>query len=1482
MPLKLPLKRRGWKCAMALLLALLAGFSLQAQLQANFTADKSSGCSPLTVNFTNISTGTTPDATYLWDFGNGNTSTLKNPSAIFIQEQPYTVKLTVTQNGQSSTHSMTVEVYKKPTVDFTANIVKGCLPMDVGFTAQAQAGSGSIASYFWDFGDGFTGQHSAPSINHTYNTKQPATVSLTVKNNYGCHATIVKQNYIEVLPSLTADFDASQQVLCQVTDPVQFTNRSKGPGTLSYIWDFGDGNTSTQTNPSHSFNQRGNYTVKLTVNSSEGCTATKIKTDYLNVANYSTTLQVPALICRNAYVNFVANCSPQPNRVDWELDGVTYSNYGTNFATPFYTAGTHTLKVTATYGNCKQTDTKTFTVHDLPALSGFVTEVRGDCGAPVTVDFKDTSTDAVRWEWNFDYQYWNSTVVNATTQQTSHTYNNNQHYTVSLRTYNAVGCSSQVLKPVRIAAPFVTIERTGPNPWGDFVACQPSTLGFRAATTENIVSYKWVIDNTVIYTDPTPSHTFSTLGPHTVRLEWETDKGCRGTTHYTNSITISQIPQADFTSLSGTTICGNTPVVFQATGTGFSESHWYINGVYSGFSYYGRLDYQFRDTGKYTIQLVAGSVNGCRDTVTKVDYITVLPPFPKIDQVTNSCDIREQVVFSQTSRYVEQLHWDFGDGQTQTLNSNQPTITHLYPGTGKYKVVLTAINGQCRVKDSLYAYVLSKPSPVLSATSTQVCPNDVLNYTLSNLPWNPYEYIWVPYFFEKIEYSDGTPFTGYNSAWNGYVHPLPFSGQLSNFSPAKTGLRMILRESYFGCLDTTNYIPLVVNGTKAGFRILNNNVCFTDSVRFQDTSAVNAGNSIIQWEWNFGDGQQLILPHGGTVSHLYANPGDYYVTLRVRDAAGCTISSSTFSNHVRVNGPKAAFTANSTVPFNSPVYFNNITNDFSFYRSTYQWDFGDGGTSTDRSPQHTFTTPGIYTVKLTATDPVTGCSSVATQQITVQLVNAYFNFRTTLIGQANCLPLLVNFTVTAINVDSLSWDFGDGTTAGDLRYASHVYEKPGRYIVTLTARGANGIIYRYLDSVIIKQPQVTVTANAWEGCPGHTINLNVTGTDVRSYAWDFGDGTTTPSQATAISHTYAQAGTYTPTLLVIDSNGCTMNAALDKKVIIHPNPQITISPADGAACLGQPIRLTASGAATYSWSPATGLDDPQSPQPLASPGQTTTYRIEGVDARGCRNHTDYTLTIRQPFNVQLQPQAEICEGKFVALQASGAHRYSWINTTTGLSNTQSPNPVASPVTTTQYTVVGYDAYGCFTDTANVLVTVNPLPTVNAGSDLDVWPADQVQLSATGSSNIVDWKWSPADYLSCTNCQSPVSKPLSQITYKVRGITAKGCEASDELLIKMQCTDTRIRIPNAFSPNGDRVNDHFEVKGISLIRHMVIYNRWGNKVFERSNFIAADEASCWDGTFNGMPQPVGTYVYVVELQCPGGELFVKKGTVTLVR
>ena len=135
------------------LATLLITMGAGAQLRADFILDRSGGCSPLTVSFTNRTTGASASAQYRWDLGNGNTSVLQNPGAVYREEKTYTVTLTVTDGSQVSSKTATVTVYKKPEADFTVGLPKVCMPASASFTSTATAGDGFINSYQWDFGD---------------------------------------------------------------------------------------------------------------------------------------------------------------------------------------------------------------------------------------------------------------------------------------------------------------------------------------------------------------------------------------------------------------------------------------------------------------------------------------------------------------------------------------------------------------------------------------------------------------------------------------------------------------------------------------------------------------------------------------------------------------------------------------------------------------------------------------------------------------------------------------------------------------------------------------------------------------------------------------------------------------------------------------------------------------------------------------------------------------------------------------------------------------------------------------------------------------------------------------------------------------------------------------------------------------------------------------------------------------------------------
>lgn len=1486
MPLPTVIKAFVRYCCWLSICLIAIDASVYAQLRADFTVSKQGGCAPLVVSFNNTTTGASANAIWKWDLGNGNTSAARHPGAIYSTEKVYTITLTVEDGSQTSTKTQQVTVYSKPTVDFTVAPTTQCRPTPVQFTSSATPGSGTINNYFWDFGDGNTQQGYGNTISHSYNTEQQYSVSLTVTNSNGCYNTVRKNNVVKILRPLTAGFTANKTFLCRITESVQFTNSSNGPGTLSYLWDFGDGTTSSALNPSHVFARKGIHTISLTVRSSEGCISTSTQPALINVATFNTEFDGPAKACVGENVQFNSRSSPTPISALWEVNGQAVSNYYFNYNRNFSATGTYAIKLTNTFANgCSESITKQVVVKGLPVVNGFVATSNNVCGAPATVSFKDTTAGAVAWHWDFDYfDHYYDLSGTSQVQAPSFGYPREGYPNILLTVTNADGCRASTVKQFQIVKPSVGANVSGAD---GFVSCGPLTVTYSVNTSETITNYRWTFGDGTTSSQATQEHTFNAPGYYQANLQYTTSKGCVGTA-YTRPVQVNKKPVVTITA-STTEVCGGADIVFSATpydGTINFYSWDFGDGVIQNFhSSVANVTHSYAEAGTYTIKLKVK--NDKCDTVytQKIDFIKVKSPHVALPSHSNTCDgTRGEVSFIQASKNATTVTWDFGDNSTVTVPGTQTQIKHTYTRTGTYAVKLTAVNGNCVLSTGSTVYVYLKQQPRLVNNTPQVCTDIPLNYTISNFEKHPYPYDpwYTSYFsFSKFEYEDLTVFNG----WRDYAmntNGRPFTSTLGYPDKTKKEIRAIYTSTYFGCQDTTNFVTFKVReAANPDFTIVKDGGCYnSDPVELKDNSSSPNG-TILTREWYFGDGQYS--NQSGTVKHTYDAPGTYYVSLRVTDNSGCP-SPNAAQRQVIVKGAKASFgVSSSNIVRTGTINFYNYTSEYYATNVVYRWDFGDGNTSTQRDPSYQYNVPGTYVVKLRATDQATGCTSEATPvTIVVGDFAPAFNFSVNSITGQNCAPILVQFNNISLNYTRVVWDFGDGYQLDNVSYPGHVYDKPGKYTITLYVYGPHGLTGTYKRDVEIGLSNVSMVADIKEGCIGHTPTLTASGDPASAYTWDMGDGnvklTTTPTTA----HSYSTPGVYTPLVLANSGNGCLATGRSTDKITIRPNPAITIAPAEPVVCLGASTKLKAAGGKIYSWSPPEGLSATNVAEPLASPATTTTYLVEGKDEFGCKNTQQVTVKVIRPTTVLLDAKVALCAGAAIPLKASGAERYFWIFNTTGLSNTTIPNPSAKPPTSMVYTVRGTDAYSCFSDTAEIEVTVNPLPTVNAGPDVEVLPGTPVQLSPTYSNDVIRWNWMPTQYLDCIVCPAPLSKPMSETLYTLTVWNRHECFVTDSLLIKMICKEDRVGIPNAFTPNNDGVNDLWAIKGISVVKSLIVFNRWGQKVFERKNFIAADRHSAWDGNFNGYPAPPGTFVYFVEMECPSGGKFSKRGTVILTR
>ena len=199
-------------------------------------------------------------------------------------------------------------------------------------------------------------------------------------------------------------------------------------------------------------------------------------------------------------------------------------------------------------------------------------------------------------------------------------------------------------------------------------------------------------------------------------------------------------------------------------------------------------------------------------------------------------------------------------------------------------------------------------------------------------------------------------------------------------------------------------------------------------------------------------------------------------------------------------------------------------------------------------------------------------------------------------------------------------------------------------------------------------------------------------------------------------------------------------------------------------------------------------------------------------------------------------------------------------------------------------VVGTDDKNCFTDTAYVPVRVFPIPTVEAGEDKTINVGTTIDLVPVISADVTRVSWSPTGSIFRNNYPAITVKPRETTVYTVDVTNAGGCMARDQLRVTVLCNDANVFIPNTFSPNNDGANDVFYPRGRGLfsIKSMKIFNRWGEIVYERNDFMPNDANAGWNGTYKGKPLSPDVYVYIVEVMCDNNTVLPLKGNVALLK
>lgn len=998
----------------------------------------------------------------------------------------------------------------------------------------------------------------------------------------------------------------------------------------------------------------------------------------------------------------------------------------------------------------------------------------------------------------------------------------------------------------------------------DTVGCGPLLVSF-VNTTPNIswFTYQWNFGNGVTSTAIQPNAVSFATNPtfsdttYTVTLKAITS--CESVT-FTKTVRVKSKPKAIITP-NKSVGCSPLTVTFSNLSKGIGVNYiWnFDDGATINASTNAAQTHIFNSGVQDTFDVRLIAINECgRDTA--VYKIVVSPNQVRLDFAINGNQSQgckpHSVSFINASSGATNFQWNFGDGNTLSTIKNIDTVTHTFLQSGTYIVTLYATNGCSDTTSTETIQVFNPPSANFTATPLSACIGDTIRFfnqsdTTTSLLWN---------------FRDG-----YTSTLINPTHAFATAGvynvQLKAIRQYNSGL---------SCTDTINRAITIVTKLPGLFSV-------SDSISNCVPFTVTFTNNILPSSltvWTFAPG---VTDTGNVVTHTFTQVGTYNVKMVAKHPAGCTYEAS---KNIVVRGPSGTFQYNhGFICGNTPVRFtaNTLNTD------SIRWNFGDGTflTSTSTVVYHTYANAGLYMPSATLLSNIYGACSVAlqgTDTIKVDYIKAGFRYA----EQKVCGSTTVQFTDTSrsyFTATSWKWNFGDGTFS-NVQSPSHTYSSTNTWQVQLIVTSASGCSDTLTKALFIKvnsKPVANINAPV-TACTSRPIPYQAqifSADSVTVVNWSFSNGLNT--NGLVVNNIYVNAGTHTATLITGTLYGC--QDTISKTITINPSPNIIASP-DVTICKGQATQLNVTGTTSYNWSPLNGtLSCTTCNNPLANPLTTTQYVVTGTNSFGCTAIDTIVVTVAQPIDIVTSPNDTICIGQSAQLNVTGATTYVWSPAAT-LSSAVSATPLATPVLTTQYRVIGFDSYNCFQDTAYVLVAVGQYPTVSLGADKILPTGTPLPLTTVVTNGpITKWVWGPLSAtLSCNDCPLPIATIKREVCYSVEVANLYKCAARDTICVKVFCEGTQVFIPNAFTPDGDGVNDILMVRaqGIRTVKNFRIFNRWGQVVFERNNFAPNDVAAGWDGTVGGKPASPDVYVYTCEVVCENDISYTYKGNVSIVK
>jgi PKD repeat protein len=875
----------------------------------------------------------------------GNTGSSGNNSVAITQEfESYFVCFTDTANNQlkwlqfnNNNFANTPTVVTSPTFYFKPNQAEALTDSSyTRFIVNDLPSLSFVDQLFADTCLSFYSEDQNPSF--SYFSTGWNKISLTVTDSNGYQS--IAYDSVYVISGPTAKFNFSGNQCFGPSNAISFNDQSSSPSgqITNWFWEFGDGATSTQQNPTHTYQAAGTYQVKLTITA--GCqkdTIIPIVIKPLPTVGFTYTLS-----CAKSLTPFTDQTTAASGIQSWQWNFGDGSPLNTqqNPQHTFAAGGTYAVQLIATT-NDGCTDSLSTNVQVKATPVGAFTATRTCLGD--TVHFINNSTINDGTTLNYLWDLGNG-ITSAQTD-TIFYYQGAGSYPVSLIAYSNQGCSDTLIQNVFISTPpAVNFSFPANNCQRNGVAFTDNTVG------ANLFSWQWHFGDGDSSAQQNPVHIYYNSGNFNVQLTVSSGNDCAAS--FSQTIYITPGPAAAFTTGNG---C-------QGISTGFTDQST-ISGsgsIISWMWYFGDGDsattnnasHIYALPGSYTAILKVTSDQGCADTTSQLVNVYENPVAGFFIQSLRCANT--DIYFLDTSYIgngiITQWQWQFSNG----VVSSQPNPNIIFNTAGNASATLTVTTADGCSSTKTNNFIV-RPQPDFTFTYNGICKGQstVFNYQ-PNTSISAYAWTW--------SFGDNTfafsPYTNHNYAASG------------NY-----GVSLAVVDS-FGCSKTVVDTVTIYNQPKVSF--ISTGICQFEPVLFTNQTTLN--NAIINgWLWNFGDSQNST---DQSPQHSYNGTGNYNVSLIAYAEGGC---NDTLSSIVNIKpAPIASFNImpETGAPGNT-IQFVNTTSG----ATSYVWDFGDGSPAQfTASPSHIYSNTGTYTVNLSATS-LFGCTSNTSKSFDVIVPN---------------------------------------------------------------------------------------------------------------------------------------------------------------------------------------------------------------------------------------------------------------------------------------------------------------------------------------------------------------------------------------------------------------------------------------------------------------------------------------------------------------